>query len=206
MFKDNQAISNAMYFILVAIGIFTISFLVLYLLGIGPKSLVLDRTEVDTYWTGGYDLNIEYDGVRTRPDHIRIDKIGVNTVVNNPNTTDIAVLDQSLTTGAVHYPGSGTVEDGNMFIFGHSSGLPVVRNQAYKAFNGLEELVRGDEIEVSADGITYIYEVTSVKLLDENNALVSFDNSGRTLTLSTCNTFGAKQERWVVEANLKRQI
>lgn len=204
MFEGKYSISNITYFILVAIGVFAISFSALYFLGIGPKSLVLDRTEVDDYWTGGYDLDVEYStGERTRPDYIRIPKIGVDTVITQPNTTDVAALDRSLLEGAVHYPGSGTVEDGNMFIFGHSSGLPNVINQAYKAFNGLGNLSRGDEIEVSAEGNTYIYEVTSVKLLDEDNALVNFDNSGRTLTLSTCNTFGAKQERWVVEARIK---
>jgi LPXTG-site transpeptidase (sortase) family protein len=135
-----------------------------------------------------------------------IEKVGVDTIVGQPNTRDVSILDQHLTRGAVHYPGSGTVEQGNIFIFGHSTGIQVVQNQAYKTFNGIEKLQNGDEIRVEAEGQIYIYKVTSVKLFNEDDALITFDNSKRLLTLSTCNTFGAKQERWVVEAEFDREF
>lgn len=143
-------------------------------------------------------------GIYTRPDKIVINKIGVNTQILQPNTRDVAELDRYLLQGAVHYPGSGSIEKGNMFLFAHSTGLQFVQNQAFKAFNNLNKLTVGDEIEVTADGKIYIYKVKTVKLADENSALVRFDNNKRMLTLSTCNTFGAKQERWVVEAEFYR--
>jgi sortase (surface protein transpeptidase) len=37
--------------------------------------------------------------------------------------------------------------------------------------------------------------------VDQTRALVEFDNNKNMLTLSTCNTFGAKSERYVVEAD-----
>ncbi len=88
-----------------------------------------------------------------------------------------------------------------MFLFGHSTNWQVVQNQAYKTFNGLEKLVRGDTITIwGEDGEQYTYTVERVSLLDDDDAFVDFATEGRRLTLATCNTFGEKQERWVVEA------
>lgn len=136
----------------------------------------------------------------TRPTHISIDKIGVNSVIETPNSPNIDVLDQSLQKGAVHYPGSGSIEQGNIFIFGHSTNWKIVKNQAYKTFNGLENLEPGDEIVLESDGEKYVYVVDNVTLANESEALVDLNTTEQKLTISTCNSFGEKQERWVVEA------
>jgi LPXTG-site transpeptidase (sortase) family protein len=201
------------YFLTIMVGVFFITFSVLYFLGLTPGSFSRPDDKIDesldnSYWVGDYeliDVN-NYSGTQTFPDRIVIDKVGINTTVENPQTRDVQVLDQYLTRGAVYYPGSGTIEQGNMFVFGHSTGLSVVQNQAYKTFNNLNKLISGDEIRVEADGRTYIYTVEKVSLLNEDEALITFDNSRRKLTLSTCNTFGAKQERWVVEAEFDREV
>ena len=88
-----------------------------------------------------------------------------------------------------------------MFIFGHSTGIAVVHNQAYKTFNGLKDLERGDIIKVYGSSNIYEYKVLKVTLVDQNQALVEFENNKNMLTLSTCNTFGAKSERYVIEAD-----
>jgi len=88
-----------------------------------------------------------------------------------------------------------------MFIFGHSTGLTVVRNQAFKTFNGLRNLKSGDIIKVYSTTKIYKYQVSSVVLVDQNKALVELDNKKNMLTLSTCNTFGEKGERYVVTAD-----
>jgi LPXTG-site transpeptidase (sortase) family protein len=93
-----------------------------------------------------------------------------------------------------------------MFIFGHSTGFSVVNNQAYKTFNDLDKLSAGDEIRIESDGKTYIYKVESLVLVDESEAFVDFSKTDRRLTISTCNSFGAKQERWVVEAVFDREV
>jgi len=136
----------------------------------------------------------------TRPSRISIEKIEVDSVIELPNTQNIQSLDQSLQKGAVHYPGSGSIEQGNIFIFGHSTNWKIVKNQAYKTFNGLEKLEKGDEIILEADGNKYTYLVDTVVLANESDALVNLDTTEQKLTISTCNSFGAKQERWVVEA------
>jgi len=69
--------------------------------------------------------------------------------VLNPQSRDIKVLDEALNSGAVHYPGTGSLtEDANVFIFGHSSFLPNVINK--NASN--VQLQRGNwPIEVKLD-------------------------------------------------------
>jgi len=185
------------YFFIVMIGVFGLTFAVLYGIGFVPKNLRVENIITDS------DLpkNIEtLPGQLTRPDRIVIEKIGVNAKVLQPSSVNVAVLDEALKKGAAYYPGSGTIEQGNIFIFGHSTNWAVVQNQAYKTFNGLNKLAEGDIITLGAGEQEFSYKVTNVELVDSNNALVKFDNSGQTLTISTCNTFGEKQERWVVKA------
>ncbi len=139
-----------------------------------------------------------------RPTKITIDKINVESEIQHPTQVAVSALDAALKKGVVHYPGSGRPgDDRRMFLFGHSSRLPVVQNQAYKSFNGLEELDVGDEISVESGGDTYVYQVSSVRVVDKDEALVSFADSEDGLTLSTCTTFGSKENRVVVEASRK---
>lgn len=180
--------------------IFIVSLLILSAIGLAPKSLLLfDNQPIIENFEERIDIQSD---TYTRPDRIKIDKIGIDSIINQPNSADVSVLDQSLLSGAVHYPGSGSIERGNIFVFGHSTNWKVVQNQAYKTFNGLEKLSKGDQIQIEANGNIYLYKVTNVMLVNEDDALVSFDSSRKLLTLSTCNTFGQKQERWVVEAEL----
>ena len=141
------------------------------------------------------------------PQRIIIDAIGTDVNIVNPESQNIAVLDEALTRGVVHYPGSGNLEDNsNLFLFAHSSYLPVVQNELYRAFNGLNKLVAGDVIRVQSDGYEYRYVVTSVDLVNANEALVELSNRKKKLTLSTCNSFGDPGERFVVEADFLGRV
>lgn len=137
------------------------------------------------------------------PVRIVIGKIGIDQIVSNPETTDVEILDSYLLKGVVRYPGSGRLgEKNNLLLFGHSTGLKNVKNQAFKAFNNLGTLVGGDEIAVMSENNAYLYRVTSVKKVSAEEALVKFEAGESKLTLSTCDTFGEKQDRFVVEAVL----
>ena len=137
-----------------------------------------------------------------KPLRIIAKSVGVDVVVNNPYKTDIASLDNSLLTGAVRYPTSAELgENGNVVIFGHSSYLPVVKNKNFKAFNGLQDLSAGESIEVYGDGLVYKYVVERVYKADATNARIPLTTDGKKLTLSTCNSFGDLNDRYVVEAD-----
>lgn len=137
------------------------------------------------------------------PTKIEIPAISLTATIANPTATNIEILDKELLKGAVRYPTSAKLgETGNVVLFGHSSYLPVVGNQAYKAFNGIQKLVAGDVITVySADAI-YTYRVRSMEKENAaSGAGIQLSVAGRVLTLSTCNSFGTKEDRFVVTAD-----
>src|SRR3989338_107895 len=137
------------------------------------------------------------------PMKIEIPKINLSTIITNPTTTVIAALDKELLKGAVRYPTSAKLgEAGNVVLFGHSSYLPVVGNQAYKAFNDIQKLKPGDTVEVQGEEEVYVYAVRSVsKESADKNTPIPLMPSGKELTLVTCNSFGKKSDRFVVVAD-----
>ncbi len=137
------------------------------------------------------------------PIGIEIPSIGVKANVSNPRSTDIAVLDQELLAGAVRYPGTGIPgERGNVLLFGHSSQLPIVHNQAFKAFNDIQNLKEGEPIYVVGPTKVYVYAVEKVEEANTNTDAISLDVNGSRLTLATCNNFGTKEDRFIVTAKL----
>lgn len=135
------------------------------------------------------------------PSKIEIPSIGLEAEILNPTSTRVEVLDRELLKGAVRYPTSARLgEDGNVILFGHSSYLPVVANDAFKAFNEIQKLEEGDRITVYGETHVYVYEVESVEEADAESAAIPLTVSGKTLTLATCDSFGEKSDRFIVTA------
>jgi len=180
-------------------SVFAILFVLSWALGIVPPF------ETDTE-DASRDVSVATETVQAEendtPVHIIIDAIGVDTRINNPKSTSIETLDAALLSGVVHYPGSGNLSDySNMFLFGHSTGFRVVQNQSFKAFNNLKDLKSNDLIRVRSESREYVYRVTSVTLTKAGEAFVELSTREKKLTLSTCNSFGSKEDRYVVEAD-----
>lgn len=136
------------------------------------------------------------------PLKIEIPAISLAATIENPTTRDTEALDQGLLSGVVRYPTSAKLgETGNVVLFGHSSYLPIVRNQAYKTFNGIQKLSKGDVITVYSAERAYTYRVRSVAKESATDAGIPLAAAGRVLTLSTCDSFGAKTDRFVVVAD-----
>ncbi len=135
------------------------------------------------------------------PVQIEIPIIGLTSTIRNPVSVSTDILDEELKRGVVRYPGSGYPGSGNMFMFGHSTSYSIVQNQAYKVFNHLKELSIGDQILVHSATHTYAYKVTAVNKVDKNDTWVTFEGGKDRLTLSTCDSFGKKSDRYVVEAD-----
>ena len=137
------------------------------------------------------------------PTKVVIPSIGVNTPVDNPATTDVNALDNYLTSASVRYPTSATLDQqGNVIIFGHSSYLPVVINQHFKTFDGVQNLKTGDIIYVYSNAHKFEYSVTSEQKESELTDSIPLTTSGHTLTLATCDSFTTKTDRFVVTATL----
>lgn len=136
------------------------------------------------------------------PLSVEIPKIKLSTSVSNPTSTDITLLDRALLRGAVRYPTSAKLgEEGNVVLFGHSSYLPIVKNQAYKAFNDIQKLRSGDIVTVYSATTAYVYRVRGVAKESATDAGIPLDVDGSELTLSTCDSFGAKEDRFVLTAD-----
>src|SRR3989338_500001 len=150
------------------------------------------------------------------PERIVISAISMDLPIQNHATKDIDALTEVLKNGPARYVDSAKLgEKGNMLVFGHSSQLPIVRNQMYKAFNNISKLNTGDTITVyggpsprqsglqprDGGGEAYVYSVVSVREGDADEDVIDLSRAkGTRLTLVTCNTLGEKSARWIVEA------
>lgn len=140
-------------------------------------------------------------GVAEAPVRVVAPSIGMNVTIENPESTDVKVLDDSLLRGAVRYPTSGFLGvNGTVLLFGHSSYLPVVYNRAYKAFNKIQDLKTGEVISVYSATTEYRYKVTGVRLADATEDVIELPADGKYLSLVTCDSFGTKSDRFVVTA------
>ena len=191
------------------------SFLALFLLMLFASGSVLAALDLlpDPPVAGATDtLGVGESVLRTAPPvsvilpeepmKIEIPELELEATIANPTTTDVGLLDTWLLKGAVRYPTSAKLgEEGNVVLFGHSSYLPVVHNPAYKTFNDIQKLKEGDTITISSSGRAYTYQVRGVAKQSTNDAVIPLAVSGRVLTLSTCDSFGAKTDRFVLTAD-----
>ena len=136
------------------------------------------------------------------PERIRSAAIGLDAVIQNPDTRDIDALAVSILKSPTRYVDSAKLGvPGNMLIFGHSSTYRVVRNPMYKVFNRISELKPGDSISVEGGGVEYLYSVTSVRSVDVETVIDLSAAQGTKLTLTTCDILTGKSARFVVEAD-----
>lgn len=146
---------------------------------------------------------VEVSNIYTEPTRIVIPKLSADVAIINPTSRDNAVLDSALLQGAVRYPGSGDLSSmSTILVFGHSSYLPVVHNKAFQSFNNIQKLVKGDEIVLYGNGLTKKYIVEKVEKVNADEGFVDLSEKKGKLVLATCNSFGKKQERFVVTAYL----
>jgi sortase A len=121
---------------------------------------------------------------------IRIPKIGVDQAV----LPDVGVAD--LRKGPGHYPQTPLPgEPGNAAIAGHRTtyGAP---------FNRLDELVAGDDIEVTTLAGSFLYRVTEMKVVSPKQVSVLDPTPEPNLTLTTCNPKYSAAQRLVVVSRL----
>lgn len=123
--------------------------------------------------------------------------------VLNPESTAVEALDTALLSGAVRHPDSADFEQvGTIFLFGHSSYLPNVINKNFQAFNGVQKLVWGDTIRLQSSDTEYVYRVDRVYKASAVDAEVEIEIGKPKLTLVTCDSFGSKADRFIVESSL----
>lgn len=207
-------------FLLVAVGIFSVTYGILFLIDFVPEEPKAATEQDDelvlangtTTQEDANDASREGDDPSSEkvdtptdplPTKIIFDKFDREVSVLNPQSRDVAALDEALLSGVVRHPDSANFEnEGTMFLFGHSSYLPHVINKNYQAFNGIQELTWGDKVRVQSADTEYVYRVDRVYQVRASEAEVAIERGTPKLTLATCNSFGSKDDRYIVEAVL----
>ena len=179
------------------LAFFVINYVFLFAVGATPDSITSDTSSgmhsSDTLSTISDPEN---------PVRITARAINLDATVANPTSTDIEVLDAALLKGAVRYPTSAKLGvEGTVLLFGHSSYLPIVHNQAYKTFDGIQSLKDGDTVSVYSATTEYRYRITGVRVADASEDVVELPSAGKHLTLITCDSFSKKTNRFVVTAD-----
>ncbi|MBY0309544.1 sortase [Patescibacteria group bacterium] len=206
---------KATAFLFVFFVVFTLSYIILTAFGAVPKNaaenndgafITETESEEAVEATGATTIDSEPAAIapeNTLPFTMIIDKLNRELPVLNPQSRVIADLDEALLGGVVRHPDSATfADDGNMFILGHSSYLPSVNNEYFQAFNGIQDLEWGDTIRLRSADTEYVYQVERVYKASASELVVPIANTGKRLTLATCNSFGSKDDRYIVEAKL----
>jgi len=139
----------------------------------------------------------------TKQDRLIIGKISVDVPISW-NVPENEILSK-LTSGVVHYentslPGNG----GNIFIVGHSSNYSWIHSDYNSVFALLDKLIRGDQVEIYANGRRYVYSVSDKRVIEAKNVEVLDETKLETLTLMTCWPVGTSLNRLIIQANLVR--
>jgi len=183
-------------------GVVLLTYGVLYVIDFIPESPET-ASSTPSAATAANEAPVIRAGVDATPDKIIFDTLGKEVNILNPESADIPTLDSALLSGVVRHPESADLlQDGTVFLFGHSSGLPNVINKNFQAFNGIQNLKWGDKIRIQSSDFEYVYRVDRVYEAKASTAEVSLVAGTATLALATCNSFGSKDDRFVVEATL----
>ena len=201
MLKLPSKIFNKRFLILWLI-VFMLLFLILYSFGFAPAGILEIGDKSPSFSNEDSIALAENSGIKNgNESRLIIGDIDLDALIVHPESADINTLNIAITKGVAYYPGSGQPgEVGNVFLFGHSTTLKVVNNQNYAIFNRLKELKTGALIRIESNGNEYWYIVKSVLMKKANETQINFATSKKLLTISTCNVFGAKEDRYVVEA------
>lgn len=113
---------------------------------------------------------------------------------------------KELEKGIVRYPGTARPgENGNAFIFGHSSNYPWMKGEYNSVFALLDELTFGDEIIVYYNQKKYTYVIKEKKVIKPGNVKVlDRDPDKKELSLMTCWPIGTTINRLIVFAELQK--
>lgn len=105
----------------------------------------------------------------------------------------------------IQYPGTALPGDlGNTVIFGHSV-LPQFFNPKnyLTIFSTLHTLKKGQEIDITSDGVSYRYLITDIyQVLPDNLEPLAQSYDGHHLTLITCTPPGTYLRRLIIRGDL----
>jgi LPXTG-site transpeptidase (sortase) family protein len=184
-------------------GILTITYSLLFVVDFLPEAPSEESKEVVETTVEPQEIVKEAAPIDPEPITVIFDTLDKELVVLNPESNAISDLDAALLNGVVRHPDSADFErEGTIVLFGHSSYLPQVINKSFQAFNGIQKLEWGDTVRLQSSDKEYVYRVDKVYEAKASKAEVEIVSGTAKLTLVTCNSFGSRDDRYIVEATL----
>lgn len=201
----SSKLEERIVFFFVAIGVVTLTLGFLVLIDFVPESPTEESSALPMEGATEYEDVAQVAPVSTeaQPIKIFIDSLDREVAILNPASNTVEALDTALLSGVVRHPDSADlVNEGTIFLLGHSSYLPTVNNKNFQAFNGIQKLVWGDTIRLHSGDMEYVYSVDRVYEAKASSAEIPLQFDVPKLVLATCNSFGTKDDRFIVEATL----
>lgn len=152
--------------------------------------------------SGAKDKAIE---VKDKNFGIVIPKIGANaSIIEGVDPFNANVYQRALTKGVAHALGSSLPnQEGNVFLFSHSSVNFYEASQYNSIFYLLSKLESGNEIDIYFKDKKYQYKVIEKKIVSANEVkYIKGDKDKKTLTLMTCWPAGTSLKRLLIIAEL----
>lgn len=144
--------------------------------------------------------------VKVEPNQLIIRSLDIAAPIQFVTEANEKAFQAALINGVVQYPGTAKVgEEGNMYIFGHSSDFAFSKGKYKTIFALLPKIEIGAEILVSdAEGTQYTYKVYDKFIAEKTRTdLLSQDtNHKRILTVQTSYPIGTALQRYIVRAEL----
>ena len=136
---------------------------------------------------------------------LKIDKINVNApIVLNVDGKNKSYYLKSLEQGIAHMKDTALPgEEGNVFIFGHSS---YYTGDYREVFARLNEIETGDEITIKSSANEYKYKIYNKEIISADQMDVLKQPKGKSIiTLMTCWPLGTTEKRLIVVGELETQ-
>jgi len=149
----------------------------------------------------GLDAKTIASPVSPNASQIIINSIKVNAPIIFETRDDESTFLTDLRGGVVHYPNTALPgQEGNVAIFGHSSGVWWEIGNYKFVFTLLDKLKPGDKVFIDYKGTRYIYRVTDSTVVPPTDVAVLNQTNNHTLTLITCTPVGTSTNRLIVHA------
>lgn len=112
---------------------------------------------------------------------LSVDRLDVKVTVREGIDRDV------LRISAGHFPGTALPGEGNFCVAGHSSIVYTC------LFNNLREAVVGDEVTVTTQTKTHIYDITEINVVNPEDTYVLNSSTESMLTIVTCTNNGSNR-------------
>lgn len=117
----------------------------------------------------------------------------------------VATTNNDLSVNLVHYGGTSVPPNkGNAVIFGHSTLPQLYRANDYNTiFANAHTLAVSDEVELTIDGIRYVYRINNITITEATDTSFFAQNfDDNYLTIVTCTPPGTTWKRLVIKARM----